>query len=127
MNQENKQLPTAEETLISVIMPNFRQVFGDNDTEWIVKAMQEHTRLHTAPLREELEKLREWKDSAMKAMSDIAPGINELKAENQMLREALEWYANSGNYLSLENVISKRHTFEVERRAKEALKGGQDA
>lgn len=42
--------------------------------------------------------------------------------ENEKLREALEWYADSKNYLSLENVISKTHTFEVERKAKEALK-----
>lgn len=203
---KNQQLPTAEEILKQEVLKvtNGMEYEHNVTHKGILKAMEEHTRLHTSPLQAriaELEKkndhLSNWKESAMKTFSDLnlqecgkllniglgqslainlVPKIKELKAENdklhdsvksinyensklilerdglkaenerlkntptnietllsednqrlnsenQKLREALEWYADSSNYIHSETEINKCFAFKMEKKAKEALKG----
>lgn len=46
----NEKLPTAEETLNKTIDSNFRKLFGDKDTDWVIKAIESHTAAQTAAL-----------------------------------------------------------------------------
>ena len=98
MNQENKQLPTASQSLYKW---NFKLVHED-----MVKCIDEHTRLHTAPLREELEKLRADKESLLVRVEEVRE-INkqlehemlvvkrnnkDLEADNERLKTKLKSY-----------------------------------
>lgn len=123
MNKVNK-LPTASQSLYKW---NFKLVHED-----MAKCIDEHTRLHTAPLREELEKLRAENERLKKDISDYSSQVCDLQDEqetlnnenygimvkNQKLREALEKCKTILSCWDDTESVNK-----VVKIAKEALKG----
>ncbi|QEL01556.1 hypothetical protein FKG96_12315 [Olivibacter sp. LS-1] len=118
MNKENKQLPTAEIILQLHLTENQLDETSVYVLRNAISAMGHYKDLHTAPMREELEKLRaeneRLKSTPGNTQVILAEGYNRLDAENQKLREALEFL--------IENNMCSIKGDEI---AKEALKGGQ--
>jgi FtsZ-binding cell division protein ZapB len=120
---ENKQLPTASQSLCKW---NFKLVHGD-----MVKCIEEHTRLHTAPLREELEKLRADKESLLVRVEEVRE-INkqlehemllvkrnnkDLEAENERLKNIISGYESSLKDYDVE----RKHLINQNQRLREVL------
>jgi|SRR5690606_18400054 len=94
---ENNQLPTAEEELMDAENTLFRHVSKVYNLSDVIDAMEEHTRLHTASLLEELEKLRAENERLKNIISGYESSLKDYDVERkhlinqtQKLREALE-------------------------------------
>lgn len=132
--EENK-LPTAEEILKQEVLnvTNGMEYEHNVTHKGIIKAMEEHTRLHTSPLQariEELEKLMKENERLENIISGYTSSLKDydverkhLINENQKLREALDSI--------IDEVHITRHDWgenmeNIDRIAKEALKGGKN-
>lgn len=93
--EENKQLPTASQSLYKW---NFKLVHED-----MAKCIDEHTRLHTDPLREELEKLRADKES-------LLVRVEEVRQINKQLEHEMLFLNRSNKELNVENLKLKSDT-----------------
>lgn len=94
--EEAAKLPTEEETLNTVVGDgcNFRKLFGDNDTDWVIKALESHTAAHTERLREKL-RIETQKAKAFGHALDIAAKdelalkerVKELEVKNDLFEK----------------------------------------
>lgn len=84
--------PTAEETLNTVVGDgcNFRKLFGDNDTDWVIKAIESHTQTHTEGLRERVKELEEIISGINSCRMVGITWPNELKQKVEKIWEAAE-------------------------------------
>lgn len=127
--EEAAKLPTAEETLNTVVGDgcNFRKLFGDNDTDWVIKAIESHTQSHTEGLRERVKELeadnsrvlnqvKEINQLAKNTRANVTLRIIELETENTRLRDALE---------GLERITAGNPDYEfINYKAKKAMRKG---
>jgi len=116
-----EKLPTAEE-IISMCL---------NGEMSIVTAFYIYNQVQTAPLLERIKELEEQvllRHKIYYHMKLVADKNKKLTAENERLREALEWYADSGNYLTDNEILATAWSKNknIEKKAKEALKGAAD-
>src|SRR5690606_12985043 len=129
--EENKQLPTAKEELMDAENTLFRHVSKVYNLSDVIDAMEEHTRLHTASLREELEKLRADKESLLVRVEEVRE-INkqlehemllvkrnnkDLKAENERLKNIISGYESSLKDYDVE----RKHLINQTQKLREAL------
>lgn len=79
-------------------------------------------------LKAENERLKEEMELWFSSDKDANIYLGKLQSQNARLREALEWYANSDNYLTDDETLATAWSKNknIEKKAKEALKGCQD-
>ena len=97
---EKETLPTDEELLISKFAPGewdeYMECNLNTDiTPSVVEAMQEHTRLHTAPLLERIKELEKEKKGYNNLYQNQLKRSIDLSEENERLREALDGIMHS--------------------------------